>query len=98
MLLSWAGTRGCLSSRANCTKGGITAVYIQGDFVSLVVKERMEDAVRYAEQRRALRLARRPCRPARLRLGMALVQFGHWIMGQYSPAPETPIGLRQTQS
>ena len=73
-------------------------MYMQGDFVSLVVKERMEDAVRYAEQRRAIRLARRPRGPARIRLGMALIRFGHWIMGQYSPASEIRAGLQQAQS
>jgi hypothetical protein len=66
--------------------------------VLLMAKERMEDAMHFAEQMRALRLARTPRRPARVRLGMALVRFGHWIMGQPSPAPQVPIGLRQAQS
>jgi len=64
----------------------------------LMAKERIEVAVRHAEQRRALRLARAPRGPARLRLGMALVRFGHWVMGQSPQVPEAPIGLRQTQS
>ncbi len=77
---------------------GITAVYIHADFISLVVKERMEDAARYAEQRRALRLARAPRLPVRVRLGAALVRCGHWIMGRSRSAPRAPIGLQQSQS
>ncbi len=73
-------------------------MYIQEHTVVLMAKERMEDAVRSAEQMRALRLGRAPRRSARVRLGMALVRFGHWIMGQPSPAPGPPIGLRQAQS
>jgi hypothetical protein len=73
-------------------------MYIHEHTVLLMAKERMEDALHFAEQMRALRLARTPRRPARVRLGMALVRFGHWIMGQPSPAPQAPIGLRQTQS
>ncbi len=76
---------------------GVIAVYIHTDFMSLVVKERMEDAVRYAEQRRALRLARAPRLPVRVRLGAALVRCGHWIMGQSRPVTRAPIGLQQSQ-
>jgi hypothetical protein len=68
------------------------------DMMVLMAKERVEDAMQFAEQRRALRLARRQRRPARIRLGMALVRFGHWIMGQRSPAPQAPIGIQQAQS
>ncbi len=68
------------------------------DMMLLMAKERMEDALRHAEWRRALRLARGPRRPARVSLGMALVRLGHWLQGQRSPAPGTPIGLRQAQS
>jgi hypothetical protein len=64
----------------------------------LMARERMEDAVRYAEQRRALRLARAPRLPVRVRLGMILVRIGHWIMGQSCPVPRAPIGLRHSQS
>lgn len=68
------------------------------DTMLLIVKERMEDALRFAEWRRALHLARGPRRPARVRLGMAFIRLGHWLLGRPSPAPETPIGLRQAQS
>lgn len=66
--------------------------------VVLMAKERMEDARRSAEQVRALRLARTLRPSARIRLGMAMVRFGHWIQGHSSPVPETPISLRQAQS
>ena len=64
----------------------------------LMARERMEDALRHAERMRALRLARGPRRPMRVRLGMILVRIGHWIMGQSCPVPRAPLGLRQTQS
>ena len=64
----------------------------------LMAKERMEDAVRSAEQMRALRRERAPRRSARVLLGTALVRFGHWIVGQPSPSPGDAIGLRQAQS
>lgn len=66
--------------------------------VVLMAKERMEDARRSAERVRALRLARTLRTSARIRLGMALVRFGHWIQGQPLPATATPIDLRQAQS
>lgn len=68
------------------------------EMMLLMAKERMEEASRYAEWRRALRLAQGPRRPARVRLGMALIRLGHWIMGHPSPAPGSPIGLPQAQS
>ena len=46
-----------------------------------MAKERIEEAVRLAEQRRAIGFAR-PRRPARVRLGSALVRLGHWMMGR----------------
>ena len=73
-------------------------MYNHEDFISLLVKERIEDAVRYAEQRRALRLAQAPRRPVRVRLGAALVRCGHWIMGESRPVRRAPIGLQQSQS
>lgn len=73
-------------------------MYIHEHTVVLMAKERIEGALRHAEQVRALRAALPPRLPLRVRLGMALVRFGHWIMGQPSPAPGTPIGLRQAQS
>jgi hypothetical protein len=46
-----------------------------------LAKERIEDAVRAAEQRRAIGLARAG-RPARVRLRSVLVRLGQWMMGQ----------------
>jgi hypothetical protein len=59
----------------------MTTVYTHEDYAWLLVKERMEDAMRFAAQRRAIRAARRARPAARIRLGMALVRLGHWIMG-----------------
>jgi hypothetical protein len=66
--------------------------------VVLMAKERMEDARRSVEQVRALRLVRTLRPSARIRLGMALVRFGHWIQGQPLLATAIPIDLRQAQS
>jgi hypothetical protein len=73
-------------------------VYIHEDVAMLVLKERLEDAMRFAEQRRALRAARRPPPPARVRLGMALVRFGHRIMGESMPGPGSPEGKLTQQA
>ncbi len=70
---------------------------IHEDILLLMVRQRTEEALRHAEQMRALRLARAPRSPVRVRLGIALVRFGHWIIGPSCPAPRTPIGLRQSQ-
>ena len=45
-----------------------------------MAQERIEDALRAAEQRRALRSARGRS-SARVRLGSALVRLGHRMMG-----------------
>ena len=61
-------------------------MYIHEDMMLLMARERMEVAMRYAEQRRAVRAARPARPPARVRLGLALVRLGHWIMGNtYTP-------------
>jgi hypothetical protein len=85
-------------AQSESRQGEIVAVCIHEDAVLLAAKERMEDALRYAEQRRALRAAHPPRRPLRFYLGMALVRLGHWIMGHPTPAPGSPIGLPQAQS
>ena len=72
-------------------------MYIHEEVVMLAVKDRMKDAMRFAEQRRALRAAHPPRRPLRFYLGTALVRLGHWIMKHPSPAPGSPIELRQAQ-
>ena len=51
-----------------------------------MAQERIEDAVRAAEQMRTIRSARAP-RSARVRLGSALVRLGHWMIGHPSAAP-----------
>jgi len=68
------------------------------DMMLLIAKDRMEDALRFAESRRAIHLARGPRPPARVRLGLAVIRLGHWLLGHPSPARGTPIGLRQAQS
>lgn len=73
-------------------------MYIHEETVVMMVKQRMDDAMRYAEQRRALRLARASRPSTRVRLGMVLIRFGHWMMGQSTSAPGTPVGLPQAQS
>jgi len=45
-----------------------------------MARERIEEAVHAAEQRRALRAGRARSSP-RARLGSALVRLGHWMMG-----------------
>ena len=86
------------SAQSQLRQGEITSVYNHEDFISLVVKERIEDAVRYADQRRLLRLARAPRRPVRVRLGATLVRCGHWIMGKSSSVPRSPMDLQQSPS
>ena len=62
-------------------------MFIEDHTMLLMARERMEYASRSAEQRRVLRLARGPRRATRVRLGLALVRLGHWIMGQSFVAP-----------
>jgi hypothetical protein len=50
-----------------------------------MVKERMADAMRIAEQRRAMRASGAP-RSTRIRVGRSLVRLGYWVLGQRSPA------------
>ncbi len=73
-------------------------MHIDEHIMLLIAKQRIQEAERRAQQLRALRPARAPRQTTRVRLGMALVRFGHWIMGQPSAAPRTPIALRQVQS
>jgi hypothetical protein len=52
------------------------------EFVALrMAKDRMDEAARFAERRRALSLARGPRRPMRVQLGAALIRIGYWLMG-----------------
>ena len=45
-----------------------------------------------------LRSRRQEAIQRQIALGIALIRLGHWIVGQSSPAPGTPIGLRQARS
>ena len=72
-------------------------MFIEDYAMLLMARERMQEASRSAEQRRALRLAKAPHRSTRIRLGTALIRLGHWIMGQSSPTPGNSIGLRQAR-
>ena len=73
-------------------------MFIEDYTMLSMARERMKEASRSAEQKRALRAAEAPHRSARIRLGTALIRLGHWIMGQSSPTPGTPIGLRPARS
>ncbi len=59
---------------------------LYGELAFHMAKERIENAVRAAEQMRAIGFASAG-RSARVRLGSALVRLGHWMMGHPSPAP-----------
>ena len=73
-------------------------MFIEDHAMLLMARERREETSRSAEQRRALRLAEAPHRSTRIRLGMALIRLGHWILSQSAATPESPIGLRRAQS
>ena len=45
-----------------------------------------------------LRSRRQEAIQRQIALGITLIRLGHWIVGQSSPAPGTPIGLRQARS
>jgi hypothetical protein len=77
---------------------GEKTMYIHEDIAVIMIKERMEDAKRYSEQRRALRLARASRPATRVRLGMLLIRFGRWLMGESPPPAGTTINLGQAQS
>jgi hypothetical protein len=59
------------------------------DITVQMAKERIESAVREAELRRAIRLARGH-RSTRIRLGNALVRLGQWVLGEPTPAHSGP--------
>ena len=61
-------------------------MHIHENVAFRMAQERIEDAVRAAEQMRAIRSARAPRSP-RVRLGSALVRLGHWMMDHPSPVP-----------
>lgn len=73
-------------------------MHIHEDTMLLMARERILEAERRAEVSRALRMARPARRPARVRLGMALVRIGQWIMGRPSTTQGTRIEPRQAHS
>ena len=60
---------------------GGTGMDIDEQVALQMAKERIEEAVRLAEQRRAIGFER-AARPVRVRLGSVLVRLGHWMMGR----------------
>ena len=73
-------------------------MFIEDQAMLLMARERMEETSRSADQRRALRSAEAPHRSTRVRLGIALIRLGHWILSQSAASPESPIGFRRAQS
>jgi hypothetical protein len=66
-------------------KEGEVQMYVYEDIALRMAKERLAEAIRRAEQQRAIRDAGSRT-PARVRLGRSVVRLGHWISGQPSPA------------
>jgi hypothetical protein len=60
-------------------------MYIQEQVMVGIARERMADAIRAADQRRATRSAGAP-RFVRIRLGKTLVRLGCWLQGHPAPA------------
>ena len=60
-------------------------MYLSEQVALQMARERITEAIRSAEQERAIRpaVARTS---ARVRLGRSLVRLGYWISGQPSPA------------
>jgi hypothetical protein len=70
-------------------------MYMHEEIAMGMAKERLEDAARSAEVQRAFHAARASRRPARLRLGSALIRLGCRLQGRHVPAPAAPTGLGQ---
>jgi hypothetical protein len=60
-------------------------MYVHEDIALQMANERLAEAIRRAEQQRAIRPTSSRT-PARVRLGRSLVRLGYWISGQPSPA------------
>ena len=60
---------------------GRTGMDIEEQVALQMAKERIEEEVRAADQRRVIGFEQ-AARPVRVRLGSVLVRFGHWMMGQ----------------
>jgi len=60
-------------------------MYVHEDIALQMANERLAEAIRRAEQQRAIRPTSSQM-PARVRLGRSLVRLGYWISGRPSPA------------
>ncbi len=56
-------------------------MHIHEHTMLIIAKERMADAARSAELVRPVRLDQAPRRWARVRLGVAMIRLGHWLIG-----------------
>ena len=74
------------------------SVHIHEHAALLMANERMADARRRADERRAIRLARGVPLSARTRLGSILVSLGYRIMGEASPPPNRQDRFRHAES
>jgi hypothetical protein len=68
-------------------------MYTDEGIVMTIVKQRMNDAMRYAEHRRALPFVRPSRASTRVRVGMALIRLGRWLVGGSWPSAGSTIGL-----
>ena len=57
-------------------------VYLDEQILSLMARERQDEAMRHAERRRSLRRARNVRTPARVRLGTFLVRLGQRLIAE----------------
>ncbi|HEX7512127.1 MAG TPA: hypothetical protein VF464_02045, partial [Candidatus Methylomirabilis sp.] len=57
-------------------------MFIEDHAMLLMARERMEETSRSADQGRALRPVEAPHGSTRVRLGIALIRLGHWILSQ----------------
>lgn len=60
-------------------------MYLHEDIALQMANERLAEAIRLAEQQRAVQEVTIQT-PVRVRLGRTLVRLGHWISGQPAPA------------
>lgn len=70
---------------APAVQKGKAQMYLHEGIALQMANERLAEAIRLAEQQRAIREAATQT-PVRVRLGRTLVRLGHWISGQPSPA------------
>jgi len=61
--------------------------------VTLMMRERLAEARADAARDAMLRAARPTRRPARVQLGLALIRFGEWVLGE-APSPSASPACR----